>query len=101
MISREDAIETLVFLESNDIISEDLQGKLMDIRTCIEEELQGRHMWGAADDEFMALHTAWREDLWTEDKIKECKEIAERHTFTPAPYEADEIGKEEEQADEH
>lgn len=94
MISREEAIETLSFLESNEILSEDLQGKLLDIRSCIEAELQGWHFWGAEDDDYIELHIARRSDLWTDEVKKKCEELDHKHTFTPAPYEVDKVSRE-------
>lgn len=91
MITRQEAVETLIELESNDLFSDELQAAIGDIRCCIEEEEKGLHMWGADDAEFMELHTARREDLWTEEAEKKCMDIYNAHRFQPAPYEQDEI----------
>ena len=91
MITREKAIETLLFLESNDLLSIELQGELADIRCCIESEQNGIHFWGGDDSEYMELNVARREVLWTAEAEQRCMDIYKAHRFTPAPYEKDEI----------
>ena len=91
MITRDKAIETLVFLESNELLSGELKYDLIDIRCCIEAEKNGVHFWGADDAEYMELNIARREDQWTEEAEKKCMDIFKAHKFTPAPYEEDEI----------
>lgn len=91
MITRDKAIETLVFLESNEILSDELQSDLADIRCCIEAEKNGIHFWGGDDSEYMELNVARREDLWTAEAEQKCMDIFKAHRFTPAPYEKDEI----------
>ena len=95
MISREEAIQTLVTLEESDILDDELQSKLMDIRVCIEEELQGWHFWGASDDDYMELHIARRADLWTKEAEEKCAELDKYYTFTPAPYEVNDVGRDD------
>lgn len=91
MITRDKAIETLVFLESNEILSDELQNDLADIRCCIEAEQNGIHFWGGDDSEYLELNVATREDLLTEEAKQRCMDIFKAHRFTPAPYEKDEI----------
>lgn len=91
MITRDKAIETLVFLESNELLSDELQSDLADIRCCIEAEKSGIHFWGGDDSEYMELYIARREDQWTEEAEQKCMDIFKAHRFTPAPYEEDEI----------
>lgn len=91
MITRDKAIETLVFLESNELLSDELKNDLADIRCCIEAEQNGTHFWGADDAEYMEMNIARREDLWTEEAEKKCLDIYNAHRFEPAPYEEDEI----------
>lgn len=91
MITRNKAIETLVFLESNELLSDELQNDLADIRCCIEAEQNGIHFWGGDDSEYLELNVATREDLLTEEAKQRCMDIFKAHRFTPAPYEKDEI----------
>ena len=91
MITRDKAIETLVFLESNKLLSDELQNDLADIRCCIEAEQNGIHFWGGDDSEYLELNVATREDLLTEEAKQRCMDIFKAHRFTPAPYEKDEI----------
>lgn len=91
MITRDKAIETLIFLESNEILSDELQNNLADIRCCIEAEQNGIHFWGGDDSEYLELNVATREDLLTEEAKQRCMDIFKAHRFTPAPYEKDEI----------
>lgn len=87
MIDRQTAIYTLRELEDSDILNDELIQKLIDIRTCIEAELDGWHFWGASDDDYMELHIARRQDLWTDEVKAKCEAIDKRHTFVPAEYE--------------
>ena len=91
MITRDKAIETLVFLESNELLSDEFKNDLADIRCCIEAEKNGIHFWGGDDSEYMELNVARREDLWTAEAEQKCMDIFKAHRFTPAPYEKDEI----------
>ena len=91
MITREEAVEKLIELESNGLLNDDLQAALSDIRCCVEEECKGLHMWGADDAEYMELHVARRADLWTKEAEEKCMNIYNAHKFEPAPYEKDEI----------
>lgn len=91
MITREEAIDALMQLEGSDILSEELEDQIGEIICCIEEEMIGRHIWGAEGDEVAKLHIAHRKDLWTDELIKECEEIENKISFKPAPYEKEEI----------
>ena len=91
MITREEAIDALMQLEGSDILSEELEDQIGEIICCIEEEMIGRHIWGAEGDEVAKLHIAYSKDLWTDELIKECKEINNKIRFIPAPYEKEEI----------
>ena len=91
MITRDKAIETLVFLESNELLSDEFKNDLADIRCCIEAEQNGIHFWGGDDSEYLELNVATREDLLTEEAKQRCMDIFKAHRFTPAPYEKDEI----------
>lgn len=92
MITRDKAIETLVFLESNELLSDEFKNDLADIRCCIEAEKNGVHFWGGDDSEYMELNVARREDLWTAEAEQRCMDIYKAHRFTAALYEKDEIG---------
>lgn len=94
MISRDEAIKTISFLEENELLSDDLRAKLLDIRSCIEAELQGWHFWGASDDDYMELHIARCSDLWTNETKELCERLDHKYTFTPAPYEKDIVNRE-------
>lgn len=99
MIGREEAIETLRNLVDTDVLSEDIQSKLDQIATCIEEEQDGRHIWGTEDDDWMELHIAHRDDMWTEDLYQKLNQICEKYSFVPAPQEVGDFVKEAEEAD--
>ena len=70
-ITREEAVETLYEIINSGIISDDLESKLQDIANCIEDEDKehglGIMAWGMNREEHGMLHTAYREDLWTDE----------------------------------
>lgn len=93
IITRNEASELLRELASNGSLKEEISDKLKDIAACIEEEQVGKHFWGGDEEEYAQIHTAYREDLWTDDLIAECQAIDEKYSFTPAPHEAEEIAE--------
>lgn len=90
MITREEAIDALIQLENSDILDDSIIEQVSEIRMCLEHERQGYHGWGA-DDDFDKLFVAYREDLWTDELKAECAEISKKYSFTPAPFEAEEL----------
>lgn len=87
-ITREEASAVLQTLIDSDILDEDLESALEEIKLCIEEECAGYHCWGASD-EFDELSVAYREDMWTDELKAKLRSIHDKHSFTPAPYEVD------------
>lgn len=86
MITREESTKVLYDLINSGILDSEIAKKLNDICNCIEEENCGRHIWGA-DDDFIKLHIAYRSDLITDELESELNAIADKYTFSPAPYE--------------
>lgn len=64
-ITREEAVKTLYNIINSGIISDELEGKLQDIASCIDNEEQGLFTWGADD---------WEQhcnEIWKKYRIKE------------------------------
>ena len=91
MITREEAIDVLFQLENSEILSDELVDQISQINLMIQAETLGKHFWGADADDYAKVHTAYREDLWTDELIRECQDIDFNHTFDPAPYEEADI----------
>lgn len=91
MISRELAIDTLQELVNTGIFDEDITSNLEDIISCLEAEMVGRHEWGVPNEKLCHLYGAVREDLVTDELIKETHEALELIRFIPSKYEYDEI----------
>lgn len=87
IITREEAIRTLVELCSSGILNDEIQDKLDDIANCIECEQYGLHMWGSTNKDYATLFTAKRADLITDEDIAKKEEAINKHTFVPAPAE--------------
>lgn len=77
-ITREEAVTTLYDVINSGIISDELEGKLQDIASCIDNEEQGLFTWGA-DDDVIDLFIAKREDLITPEWEQHCNEIWEKY----------------------
>ena len=77
-ITREEAVHTLYAVINSGIISEELERKLQDIASCIDNEEQGLFTWGA-DNDVMDLFVAKREDLITPEWEQHCNEIWEKY----------------------
>ena len=88
-ISRIEALNVLYRLAGSSIINNDISDAIEEIALCIEEERYGRHIWGANPREIAELHTAWREDLLDDAKIKRWNEINDKLTFEPSKSEVD------------
>ena len=88
-ITREEAIKILTELEESGILNEELENGVADILLCIDAERDGYHFWGADDDEWIKLYTAYREDLLTPELKAELQAINDKYSFVPAPYEAE------------
>lgn len=95
MISRSEAVNVLEEIIDADILNDRLQLQLENIKNCINEERYCRHIWGANED-WIKLHVAYRSDLITDELNAELNAIADKHTFSPAPYEKAEEEAEEE-----
>lgn len=100
MITRKKAVERLAELVNSGILSEGLEDDIEEIAGLIQDEEQGFHGWGADSSEYGKLFVHWREDLWTEERIEECKEIFEKYSFTPSPFEAEETSAQGEEYEE-
>lgn len=84
MITRYDAIEVLTEVIDSGILNESIEGRLEDIRSCIEAELLGRHEWGVDRGKLASLYTAVRSDLITDEMINEVDRIHKKITFIPS-----------------
>lgn len=99
MITRDDALDVLESLIIADILSPEVESKIEDIIKCIDEERDGRHIWGATDDDWIELHIAHREDQWDEALTKKMENIVQKYSFVPAPYETGDAVVDAEDAD--
>lgn len=91
MLTREMACDLLMLLEESEILNEEITEQLSEVRLCIAAEMHGRHFWGADCDEYVKLHTAYRDELWTDELYEEVDRLDKKYTFEPAPYEDEEI----------
>lgn len=89
-ITRTEAIRVLRRLEECGILNEELENGVADILRCIDAERDGLHIWGA-EDEWVKLYIAYREDLWTPELKAELQAINDKYSFVPAPYEAEKL----------
>lgn len=83
MPTREEAIETLYELINSGILSEDITSKLENIANCIEAEDSennlGISLWGVLEDDWAVLFMAYREDLWTDERIAKIQAIYDKY----------------------
>lgn len=82
MITRDGAIETLYSLINSDVLSDEIEGQLEDIAKCIQAEDSendlGLFLWGA-DDDYVDLYVARREDLIDDAWNKHQQELFEKY----------------------
>ena len=97
-ITRDEAVELLFAMSESGMFSEDLNEKLADIASAIENEKYGLHLWGADNKEYGVLVTAVNEDMLTEEYVKEGQRIWDKYGFTPSPFEKEEIEQHIEEA---
>lgn len=91
MITRDEAVETLIELAESGTLREDLADKLAEIASLIEHEREGMHYWGININDYYKMVTAYREDLITDKLMDDWERILEKYSFTPAPCEKQEI----------
>lgn len=84
MLTRYDAIEILTDLINSGIFSDEIEEGLEDIRSCIEAELLGRHEWGVDREKLAPMYVSVREDLITDEMIREYDRTHKSLTFIPS-----------------
>lgn len=89
-ITRSEAVSVLSALIDSGILSDEIEDALQDIMFCIEQEQLGYHCWGG-ENELVELFTSHRADLWTDELKEKVQAIHNKYSFTPAPYEAEEL----------
>lgn len=99
IISREEAINSLMDLLVSGILKEELENDIQRIIQCIEEEKYGRHIWGTDIDDYTKMHLSARADLLTDEQLDEIEAIEKKYSFIPAPYEDDEITRNQNEAE--
>ena len=87
-IARSEAVSVLSALIDSDILSEEIEDALQDIMFCIEQEQLGYHCWGG-ENELVELFSSY--SLWTDELNERVQAIHDKYSFTPAPYEAEEL----------
>lgn len=85
-ITRNEAIDVLYCLINSGILDDELEAEIEEIACCIEKENEGYHLWGA-DAEVGELFVARRQDQWTDELVSHLREIHDKYSFTPAPFE--------------
>ena len=91
LITRNEAVDVLLTLVNSGILDKNIEEKLAEISTIIEDEEIGYHFWGADHSERVILFTATRVDLITDEMCEECNRIADKYSFTPSEHERVEI----------
>ena len=90
-LSRQEAIDVLLSAASTGVLASELEDDLEEIANLISYELDGEHFWGQPYESGDKLRVAYREDLWTEELIKEVSAQHEHARFIPAPNEIQEL----------
>jgi hypothetical protein len=86
-LSRQEACTILHELASSGVLSEELEDNLDEIANLISYELDGEHFWGQSYESGNKLRVAYRDDLWTDELLKEATEQHENARFIPAKNE--------------
>ena len=92
-LSRQEACTVLHELAGSGILSEELEENLDEIANLISYELDGEHFWGQSYESSNKLRIAYRDDLWTDELIKEVSEQHENARFVPAKNEINDLKK--------
>lgn len=90
-LSRQEACTVLYELASSGVLSEELEENLDEIANLISYELDGEHFWGQPYESSDKLRVAYRDDLWTDELIKEVSEQHENARFVPAKNEINDL----------
>lgn len=86
-LSRQEACTVLHELASSGVLSEELEENLDEIANLISYELDGEHFWGQTYESGNKLRIAYRDDLWTDELVKEVTKQHENARFIPAKNE--------------
>lgn len=90
-LSRQEACTVLHELASSSVLSEELEENLDEIANLISYELEGEHFWGQSYESSNKLRIAYRDDLWTDELVKEVSEQHENARFVPAKNEINDL----------
>jgi hypothetical protein len=90
-LSRQEACTVLHELASSGVLSEELEENLDEIANLISYELDGEHFWGQSYESSDKLRVAYRDDLLTDELIKEVSEQHENARFIPAKNEINDL----------
>lgn len=91
VITREEAVEVLTQLINSGILTYDIEEKLVDISNLIDLERVGYHLWGADEQEYTKLNTAFSNDVVTPALEEELETIDDKYSFIPSHFEHKEI----------
>ena len=86
-LSRQEACTVLHKLAGSGILSEELKENLDEIANLISYELDGEHFWGQTYESGNKLRVVYRDDLWTDELVKEVTKQHENARFIPAKNE--------------
>lgn len=82
MITRQEAVDTLYAMINSGILAEEIEDNLREIANIIEDEDKenglGIMAWEMDSEEYGMLHTAYREDLWTDELKKKVQGIYDK-----------------------
>lgn len=90
-ISRTEAMDLLMKLSEVEFFDDQTKEQLSDIATLIQYELEGLHFWNIPYEEADGLHTAYRDDVWTEDFMKSLELKVSNARFTPSKTDVEEL----------
>lgn len=89
MISRGQAVDTLIALCTSNILDSKLEARIEDIITCIDAELDGLHLWGGDAEEVSKLYSTVREDLITPEYTEEMDRLYIKYKFEDSPFDVE------------
>lgn len=91
MITRIDAIRKLDELINSAILSPEYEEDLQTIINCISAEEDGMHVWGAPDEDVVALYTSYNESEMTDELQKDLDKKYQRYAFGASEFEQEQL----------
>ena len=90
-LTRSEGISVLYEVINSGILDDAIEANLTELANLLQYELEGEHLWGQPYSACDKLHVAYREDLWTDELVKECQKQHDNVRFIPSPTEIPEL----------